>query len=59
MNSSLSLTLRISNIEDLEISGESGKHKISTISGDNETLDILLGLNIGNENLNIMIEGND
>ena len=59
MSGSLSLTLRIYNIEEVEISGEIEKYKLLTVSGDNETLNILLGLNIGNENLNITVEGKD
>ncbi len=59
LSGSLSLTLRVSNIEEVEISGENEKYKFLTVSGDNETLNILLGLKIGNENLNITIEGND
>ncbi|WP_299121553.1 hypothetical protein [uncultured Winogradskyella sp.] len=59
LNSSLSLTLRIFNIDEIEISGEEEKYKLLSISGDNETLDILLGLNIGNEDVNITLEGSD
>jgi len=59
LSGSLSLTLRIYNIEEVEISGEIEKYKLLTVSGDNETLNILLGLNIGNENLNITVEGKD
>lgn len=59
LNGSLSLTLRIFNIDEIEISGEVEKYKLLSISGDNETLDILLGLNIGNEDVNITLEGSD
>jgi len=59
LNGSLSLTLRIFNIDEIEISGEEEKYKLLSISGDNETLDILLGLNIGNEDLNITLEGSN
>ena len=59
LNGTLSLTLRIGNIEEVDISSEQEKYKLLTFTGDNETLNILLGLNIGNENLNITKEGKD
>jgi len=58
-NSSLSMILRISEIEDVEISSEENKYKLLIVSGDNETLDMLLALNIGSEFLDITIEGQD
>jgi hypothetical protein len=58
-NLSLSMTLRISAVEDVEISSEENKYKLLIIKGDNETLDFLLGLRIENELLDITIEGED
>lgn len=58
-NKSLSMTVRISTIEDVEISSENNKYKLLIISGDTETIDLLLGLNIGSEFLDITIEGED
>jgi hypothetical protein len=59
MNSSLSMTLRIQDIDDLHMSGGKEKYKLLTFLGENEILEILLGLNIRNESLNIKIEGQD
>jgi tmRNA-binding protein len=60
LNGQLSLTLRISNIEDIEITSEvNKKYTLLVVTGDNETLDLLLGLNIGSELLNITIDGKD
>jgi len=58
-NKSLSMTVRITAIEDVEISSEDNKYKLLIVSGDNETIDLLLGLKIGSEYLDITIEGED
>ena len=58
-NSSLAMTLRISEIEDVDISSEDNKYKLLIVSGDEETLDMLLALKIGSEYLDITIEGED
>lgn len=58
-NKSLSMTVRITAIEDIEISSEENKYKFLIVSGDNETIDLLLGLKIGSEFLDITIEGED
>ncbi len=58
-NKSLSMTVRITAIEDVEISSEENKYKLLIVSGDNETIDLLLGLKIGSEYLDITIEGED
>ncbi|MFY7732260.1 MAG: hypothetical protein ACOVSR_02170 [Bacteroidia bacterium] len=58
-NNSLSMTVRITAIEDVEISSEDTKYKLLIVSGDTETIDLLLGLNIGSEFLDITIEGED
>lgn len=58
-NSSLALTVRISKIEDVEMSSENKAYKLLIVSGDQETVDLLLGLNIGSEFLDITIEGED
>lgn len=59
LNQSLALTLRIAEIEDVEISSEEKKYKLLVVSGDEETINLLLALNIGSEALNITIEGQD
>lgn len=58
-NKSLSMTVRITTIEDIEIVSEENKYKLLIVSGDNETIDLLLGLKIGSEFLDITIEGED
>lgn len=58
-NKSLSMTVRITAIEDVEISSEKNIYKLLIVSGDNETIDLLLGLKIGSEYLDITIEGED
>lgn len=58
-NKSLSMTVRITTIEDIEIGSEENKYKLLIVSGDNETIDLLLGLKIGSEFLDITIEGED
>lgn len=59
LSGSLSLTVRISAIEDIEISSEKKMYKLIIVKGDNETLDFLLGLKIGSDFLDITIEGSD
>ncbi|MBI3219880.1 MAG: hypothetical protein HYZ44_10235 [Bacteroidetes bacterium] len=60
LNGSLTFTLRISKIEEVEISREENKYTLIIISPENdETLDLLLGLNIGNESFDITIDGED
>jgi hypothetical protein len=58
-NKSLSMTVRITAIEDVEISSENNTYKLLIVSGNNETIDLLLGLKIGSEYLDITIEGED
>ncbi|MFC6095528.1 hypothetical protein ACFPVY_02630 [Flavobacterium qiangtangense] len=58
-NQSLSLTVRIKSIEEVEVSSESKKYKLIVVNADSELLNLLLGLHIGSEYLNIIIEGLD
>lgn len=58
-NKSLSMTVRITAIEDIEISSEENKYKLLIVSGDTETIDFLLGLKIGSEYLDITIDAED
>lgn len=58
-NSSLAMTIRISAIEEVEISSEHSKYKLIVVTGNNETIDLLLGLKIESEFLDITIEGED
>jgi hypothetical protein len=58
-NKSLSLTVRIKTIEEIEISSESKKYKLIIVNADKELLDLLLGLHVGSEYLDVTIEGED
>jgi hypothetical protein len=58
-NSLMALSLRIAAIEELEISNEENGYQLLIVSGDRETLDLLLSLKIGSEYLDITIEGED
>ena len=53
------MTVRITAIENVEISSEQNEYKLLIVAGDNETIDLLLRLNIGSEFLDITIEGED
>ena len=57
VNRSIALTVRITAIEEIEISSEKNKYKLLIVSGDEETLDLLLALKISSEYLDIIIEG--
>lgn len=58
-NGSLAMTIRITSIEEVEISSEEKKYSLLIVKGDNEMLNLLLGLKIGSEFLDITIEGED
>ena len=59
LNSSLAITVRITSIEDVEVAGEKNNYKLIIVTGENETLDLLIGLKIGSELLDITIQGED
>ncbi|XZF15448.1 hypothetical protein ACTHGU_04880 [Chitinophagaceae bacterium MMS25-I14] len=61
LNSSLSLTVRILAIEDIEMVNEERQYKLIIVSGDDEQgfIDILLGMGVSYEYLPISIEGED
>lgn len=58
-NQSLSMTVRISAIENVEFSSDEVNYKLIIVKGDTETLDFLLGLKIESELLEITIDGQD
>lgn len=58
-NQSLSMTVRITAVEDVDISSEENKYQLLIVSSDTQTIDLLLGLKIGSEFLDITIEGED
>lgn len=53
LNSSLGLSFKISEIEEVEMSTEKNVYKLIIIRGEEEIVDTLLGLNIGSESLYI------
>src|SRR5690242_20666910 len=58
LNKSLSVTARISSVEDVEFSGhQGGQCTLVIVKGDSELLDFLISLNIGSESLDITIDG--
>ncbi len=61
LNNTLSLTIRIKLIEDIEFANEPSKnYKLLIIDGkESEDINNLLALNIGTELMNITIEGHD
>lgn len=59
LSGSLSITVRIKAIEDIELSGESKIYKLLITEGDNETTDMMLALKIGSEYLDITTDGED
>lgn len=59
-NSTLSMTVRIKEIEEVEIAGEDKKYMLLITSTEiDDAFDFMLGMNIGNENLIISEEGED
>lgn len=59
LNKGLSLSLRIFAIEDVIITNDKSSYKLLVVSANEETLNLLLGLTIGNEMASISIEGED
>jgi hypothetical protein len=59
LNKSLSMTVRIACIEAVEVSSDNKEYQLLVVSGESEVIDLLLGLNIGNEFLDITIDGID
>ena len=58
-NESLALTIRISEIEEVEMASESEKHTLLIVDCDETAIDLLMGLNVGLEYLPITIDGED
>jgi ABC-type uncharacterized transport system ATPase subunit len=59
INKSLSITVRIKSIEDIEFAHERGRCKLIIVDSDSESTELLLGLNIGSGSVDIKIEGED
>ena len=58
-NESLSMTVRINQIEEIEMSSENEKYTLLIVDCDNEAIDLFLALKIGLEYLPITIKGQD
>jgi len=58
-NESLSMTVRINQIEEIEMSSENEKYTLLIVDCDDEAIDLFLALKIGLEYLLITIEGQD
>ncbi|TSJ38902.1 hypothetical protein FO440_20600 [Mucilaginibacter corticis] len=59
LNKSLSITVRIKSTEDVDFTHEKGRYKLIIVDSDSESTELLLGLNIGSETVNITIDGED
>lgn len=58
-NKSLSVTVKITAVEEIEIHSEENAYKLLIVTGDKETINFLLALKISNEYLDITMEGGD
>lgn len=59
LNKSLSITVRIKSVKDIDFGNERGRYKLIIVDSDLEFIELLLGLNIGSETVNITIDGED
>ncbi len=59
LNESLSMTVRINQIEEIEMSSEDKKYTLLIVNCEEEAIDLFLALKIGLEYLPITIEGHD
>jgi hypothetical protein len=59
LNKSLSITVRIKSVEGIDFTHERGRYKLIIVDSDSESTELLLGLNIGSETVNITIDGKD
>ena len=59
LNKSIAITIRIKSIEDVAFANDQNKYTLLIVAVDNEDIDLLLGVNIGSELLDITIEGED
>lgn len=59
LNEGLAITVRINDMEEIEMASEKDTHTLIIIDCDETAIDLLLGLNIGLEYLPITIDGKD
>lgn len=58
-NSSLSMSVRINGIEEIEMASEKEPHILLIVDCDNEAIDLYMALGVGLEYLPITIDGED
>ena len=56
-NLTISMSVRINDIEQIEMTSEKEAYTLLIVDCDNEVIDLFLGLNVGLEYLSITIEG--
>lgn len=59
LNKSLNITLRIKSVEDVDFTNERNRYKLIILDSDTESTELLLGLSIGSELINITVDGED
>ncbi|WP_235299780.1 hypothetical protein, partial [Portibacter marinus] len=59
VSNSMTLTLRIASVEDVKMSNDESEYKLLIVSGDAQTLELLLALKISSELVQITKEGKD
>lgn len=59
LNSSLSLTLRIKCVEEIQMASDGSKYTLVIIDGEEEELSLMLGLRVGSEMVSISVGGED
>ncbi|MHB8207185.1 hypothetical protein [Mucilaginibacter sp.] len=59
LNKSLNLAVRIKSVEEIDFSNERSRYKLIIVDSDSQSTELLLGLNIGNEPVDITIDGED
>jgi hypothetical protein len=57
LNKSLSVSVRIKSIENIDFTQERDRYKLIIVDSDSESTELLLGLNIGSETINVTIGG--
>lgn len=58
-NSSLSMSVRINSIEEVEMASEKDSYTLLIVDCDNEVIDLYMALNVGLEYLPVTIDGTD
>jgi hypothetical protein len=59
LNATLDLTVRIKAVEEVKFTHERERYTLIVIDSDEQSIEILLGLNIGSEQVMITVDGKD